>query len=171
MTSPKKPVETLAPQRNFTLTTEDRVRAVAAGPPAFIRRLRAMEDLEEGIVRVLVERCEEALALQRELTPESRAEPAGTLAALAAHAREGAPVHALERLNDLVDRHNRYYPVEANLAMHPRSGALIDRTGQPWEPMAPRTLEELITRAIVRVRDRSSLPGAATLAELQPGRH
>jgi hypothetical protein len=129
MTSPKKTAETLSPQRNFTLTTEDRVRAIAAGPPAFIRRLRAIEDLEEGIVRVLVECCEEA---------RMRAE---------------APVRALERLNDLVGRHNRYYPVEANLAMHPRTGALIDRTGQPWQPMTLRTLDELVARAMARLRE------------------
>jgi hypothetical protein len=91
-----KRIETASPQRNFTLTTEDRVRAVAAGPPAFMRRLRSIEDLEEGIVRVLVERCEDACA--RELDVE-------------AHVREGAPLRALERLNDLVSRHNRYYPI------------------------------------------------------------
>jgi hypothetical protein len=120
MTSPKhRQQDTAAPQRNFTVTTEERVRAVVGGPPAFIRRLRAIEDLEEAIVRILLER------------------------------REGAPLPeaALERLNDLVARHNRWYPIEANLAIHPRSGALIDRTGQPWEPMAPRTMESMLARA------------------------
>jgi hypothetical protein len=144
MTSPKdKPTDTAAPQRNFTLTTEERVRAAAAGPPAFIRRLRAIEDLEEGIVRVLVERCELALAREPEL--------AGRAAELEAFALERAPLRALERLNDLVARHNRWYPVEANLAMHPRTGAIIDRTGRPWEPMALRTMGELVAQAVGRL--------------------
>ena len=48
--------------RNFSLTSEERVRAIAAGPPAHMRRLRAIEDLEEGIVRVLAQRYAEARA-------------------------------------------------------------------------------------------------------------
>jgi len=130
------PAETLTPQVNFTLTTEDRVRAVASGPPAYIRRLRAIEDLEEGIVRVLVETCEEAIA--QSLDPEG-------------HARSAAPLRALERLNDLVARHNRWYPIEANLPLQPRTGELIDRTGQPWRPQPARTLDELLARAMARV--------------------
>lgn len=122
MTPPKhKPLDTAAPQRNFTITTEERVRAVVGGPPAFIRRLRAIEDLEEAIVRSLVEHP------------------------------EAPPVRELERLNDLVARHNRWYPVEANLAMHPRTGAIIDRTGQPWEPMPARTMEALLACALRRL--------------------
>jgi hypothetical protein len=128
--------ETLTPQRNFTLTTEDRVRAAASGPPAYIRRLRSIEDLEEGIVRVLVERCQEGL--DQALDPE-------------AHARSVAPLRALERLNDLVARHNRWYPIEANLPLHPPTGQLIDRTGQPWRPLSARSLDELLARALERV--------------------
>lgn len=141
MSSTKKvaPPETLSPQRNFTLATEDRVRAVAAGPPAFVRRLRAIEDLEEGIVRVLVEQCRKAR--DAGVAPEN----------LAALAREAAPMRALERLNDLVSRHNRYYSVEANLPMVPRTGELVDRTGDPWRPMVPRSLDELFLRAVARI--------------------
>jgi hypothetical protein len=130
------PAETLTPQVNFTLTAEDRVRALASGPPAWMRRLRAIEDLEEGIVRVLVEACEQAAA--------QGAEPA-------AHARANAPLRALERLNDLVARHNRWYPIEANLPIQPRTGELLDRTGQLWRPMPVRTLDELLARALARL--------------------
>jgi hypothetical protein len=56
-------------------------------------------------------------------------------------------VHALARLDDLIARHNRWYPIEANLPMHPRTGELVDRTGAPWRPMPPRTLDELLARA------------------------
>jgi hypothetical protein len=129
--------ETAAPQRNFSLGTEERVRAIVGGPPAFARRLRLIEDLEEGIVRAIVELCAEVDAAGVDLE---------------AHARAAAPLRAIERLNELVRRHNRYYPVEANLAMHPRTGEIVDRTGRPWRPMPLRTLDELVTRAVGRLR-------------------
>jgi hypothetical protein len=131
-------LETAAPQRNFTLGTEERVRAVVGGPPAFARRLRAIEDLEESIVRAIVELCE-----------TSR----GATADLEARVRAGVPGGAIERLDDLVRRHNRYYPLEANLGMHPRTGEMLDRTGRPWRPMSARTLDELVVRALDRVRE------------------
>jgi hypothetical protein len=135
---PGRTVETLDPARNFTLTTEDRVRAVASGPPAYMRRRRAIEDLEEGIVRVLVERCAEAVA-------------AGVgVDDVGAHAQANAPLRALERLNDLIARHNRYYPIEANLPLHPRTGELMERSGEPWRPMKPRCIEELVEQALIR---------------------
>jgi hypothetical protein len=90
MTTASKPppTETASPQRNFTLATEDRVRAIAGGPPAFMKRLRAIEDLEEGIVRTLVTACEKA---RDEGLPRD---------ALATHARASVPVRAYERLVD-----------------------------------------------------------------------
>jgi hypothetical protein len=109
--------ETAAPDRNFTLATEERVRAVVAGPPAFVRRLRIIEDLEAAIARLL---------------------------ALGEHERQARWL--LERLNDLVSRHNRYYPVEANLAMDPRTGELVDRDGKHWKPMPARALDDLRRR-------------------------
>ncbi len=131
--------ETAAPARNFTLTTEDRVRAAAAGPPAYMRRLRSIEDLEEGIVRVLAELCEEARAAGQPAEEQ------------AAHARAAAPKHALKRLDDLIARHNRWYPIEAELPMQPRTGELLDRTGDPWRPMRAPTLDDLLARAMSRV--------------------
>lgn len=109
--------ETAAPERNFTIATEDRVRALVAGPPAFVRRLRIIEDLEAAIVRLL---------------------------ASGDHERQATWL--LDRLNDLVSRHNRYYPVEANLAIDPRSGELVDRDGKRWTPMPARNLEDLRRR-------------------------
>ena len=40
----------------------------------------------------------------------------------------------LARLNDLIGRHNRYYPIEANLPIDVRTGRLLDR-GAPWRPL------------------------------------
>ena len=56
--------ETAAPARNFTLSAEQQVRAAAGGPPAYIRRKRAIEDLRESILRVLIEHCADDLAIQ-----------------------------------------------------------------------------------------------------------
>lgn len=112
------PRDSAAPARNFTLTTEERVRAVVAGPPAYVRRLRTMEDLEEAILRLL------------------------------ASGQESQARWLLERLNELVSRHNRYYPVEADLAMDPRTGHLLERGGgKPWKPMPARSMDELKRRA------------------------
>jgi len=99
--------ETAAPARNFTVTLEDRVRA-AAGPPAYVRRLREIEDIEARLVREVLDGAD----------PERL---------------------DLRRINDLIDRHNRYYPCEANLPMDPRSGRLLERVGRPWTPRPPFT--------------------------------
>jgi hypothetical protein len=137
MTSPNRapPCETAAPARNFSISTEQRVSAIVGGPPAYVRRKRAIEDLERTVVRILAERCAEASARgidRRE------------------HARDRAPTRAVERLRDLVARHNRWYPIEANLPMHPRTGEILDRTGEPWRPMRMPTLDDLLARALVQ---------------------
>jgi hypothetical protein len=133
--SHKDPEATGAPARNFSLGTEERVRAITAGPPAHLRRLRAIEDLEETIVRFLAECFDQARAASEDAE---------------AYARARAPKRALERLADLIDRHNRFYPIEANLPMHPRTGQLVDRTGAPFRPMPRADLAHLLARARTR---------------------
>ncbi len=127
--------ETAAPARNFALPVEQRVRAIVGGPPAHVRRKRAIEDMQAGIVRTLATLCDAATA--RGIDPR-------------AHARERAPSRALESLRELIDRHNRWYPIEANLPIHPRTGQLVERTGEPWQPMSAPTLDELIGEALRR---------------------
>ena len=116
------------PPRNFTIALEDRVRALA-GPPAYMRRKRAIEDLEEKLVN-------NTLALLR--------------AGRAPDEIEARTRRDLARRNDLVDRHNRYYPAEANLPIHPRTGRLLER-GAPWKPLEGWTVETLVERAKERV--------------------
>jgi hypothetical protein len=65
----------------------------------------------------------------------------------AEYARAHAPAGDVERLRELVARHNRWYPIEANLPTHPRNGELLERTGQPWRPMEVPTLGHLIACA------------------------
>jgi len=114
--------ETIAPPRNFTLTIEDRLRAYAQGAPGYIRRRRRIEDLEARLL--------------------------GKLAAAAAPAQVAASaevVAELAQLNDLIDRHNRYYPIEAQLPIDVRTGQLLER-GQPWRLLPAVTMAELLAR-------------------------
>jgi len=45
-------------------------------------------------------------------------------------------------LNELIDKHNRYYPIEANLPFDMQTGRLLER-GVPWKPLPHQTLESL----------------------------
>jgi hypothetical protein len=129
--------ETAAPARNFTVSFEQQLRAAAGGLPAYIRRKRAIEDLRETIVRGLAEPC-------------ASARSSGANAVL--YARTKAPAREVERLRELVARHNRWYPIEANLPIDPRTGELLERTGEPWRPMDVPTLEDLLREASGAVR-------------------
>ena len=115
--------DTAAPPRNFTLSLEDRLRAYAQGVPSYIRRRRRIEDLEERLIRRLV------------------AAPAPAEALASAEV-----VDDLAQLNDLIARHNRYYPIEANLPIDVRSGRLLER-GAPWRPLPAITPADLLARA------------------------
>ena len=115
--------ETVSPPRNFTLSVEERLRAYAQGAPGYIRRRRRIENLEARLIATLA---------------------AAEVPAAAAAAREAAADLAL--LNDLIGRHNRYYPIEANLPVEVRSGRLLDR-GAPWRPLPSVTMVDLLARA------------------------
>ena len=115
--------DTAAPPRNFTLSLDERLRAYTQGALGYMRRRRRIEDLEEKIL--------------------------GKLAAAAApHEVAASPevVEELALLNDLIDKHNRYYPIEANLPIDVRTGRLLER-GKPWQPLRPITAGDLLARA------------------------
>jgi hypothetical protein len=117
-------VETVVPARNFTLTVDDRVRAYTQGVPGYIRRRRRIEDLEARLVAAL------RLA-------EDPAQAVGSRVVAA----------ELATLNDLIGRHNRYYPIEANLPIDVRTGQLLDR-GVPWRPLELVSAGDLLARAV-----------------------
>jgi len=120
---PTHSLDTAAPPRNFTLSIGDRVRAYTQGVPGYIRRRRRIEDLEGRLVGALA----------------AAAVPGDTAAS--------AEVTAdLALLNDLIARHNRYYPIEANLPIDVRTRRLIDR-GAPWRPLPSVTPADLLARA------------------------
>jgi len=114
------------PARNFTLTTDDRVRALVAGPPAFAIRRRRIEDLETRIVKKLRALAEKTGALPLVLPPLVERDRA--------------------QLNRLVEDHNRYYPIEANLPANPLNGEPMDGS-TPFVPMILYTAEALLKLA------------------------
>jgi hypothetical protein len=114
--------DTVTPPRNFTLSLEERLRAYAQGVPSYMRRRRRIEDLEARLVTKLAAAA----------TPAEMAASADVVADLAL-------------LNDLIDRHNRYYPIEANLPIDVRTGRLMDR-GAPWRPLPFLTAADLLAR-------------------------
>jgi hypothetical protein len=120
---PKRPEETSSPVRNFTLTLQDRIRAMMGGPPAWMRRRRRIEDMEAEIVQ-MIERAGDF-------------DPAQPPRKIAERHRE---------LLELIDRHNRYFPIEARLPMDPATGVAVER-GKPWAPMEPVTVETLVEKA------------------------
>jgi hypothetical protein len=123
--APRKIEELLGPPRNFRLAFEERLRAVISGVPAYIRRRRLIEDLVDAKVKIL-----------RKLRADG---------ATSDDLRAKAESFDLGRINDLIDRHNRYYPIEANLPVDPKSGELLN-IGQRWEPTQPVTPASLLAK-------------------------
>ena len=121
--APPRPIDTVAPPRNFTLSLEERLRAYAQGVPGYMRRRRRIEDLEAKLIEKLA------------------AAPAPADAAATAEV-----VADLALLNDLIDRHNRYYPIEAQLPVDVRTRRLVER-GAPWQPLPSVTAADLLARA------------------------
>jgi hypothetical protein len=119
----------------FKISLAERMRA-AAGLPAFIRRKRRIEDLEQATLQALDEIYEDALG-------EAQGDRGAALEAFRARARE----LDLGLINDLVDRHNRYYPIEANLPIDVQTGQVM-MGSEPWEPLEPVTCDGLVARVL-----------------------
>jgi hypothetical protein len=92
--------------------------ASLGGPLPYMRRLREIDDAIERHV----ERLEDAYA-----------EHSGDLASW----RRVAERWSFAEVNDLIERHNRWYPVEARLAMDPRSRDFVKIGGRDYrrEPL------------------------------------
>jgi len=122
-------IESMAPALNFKIPLAARVRAAAGVPACFLRK-RRIEDLEASLLRIM-----------RELLDDASAGAARKAAAM-----DEDVVRGLSELARLVAAHNRYYPIEANLPMSPRTGRLMER-GQPWLPLDEPSFEALFARA------------------------
>lgn len=118
------PFETSNPARNFTIPLADRIRALG-GAPAYITRLRFIEDHEETFVRKVAD----AMAKS----------PAAVDLALARI--------DLQRLNRSIESHNRYYPIEANLPIDLTTGLPRHARGGLFRPRAKWTEARLLSEA------------------------
>jgi hypothetical protein len=96
--------------RNFR-AEPDNYLASLGGPLPYMRRLREIE----ALIDAHLERLEEAYAEH------------------AADWRAVAERWDFGDVNDLIERHNRWYPVEARLAMDPRSRDFVKVGGRPYQ--------------------------------------
>jgi hypothetical protein len=113
--------------RNFRPDPESAVRALG-GPVIWMRRLRAIEDAVEQHDRQLRE-ARRTLAQELEEPRE-----------FAAAWRELAANWDFAEVNELIERHNRNFPAESQLAMDPRTRDFVRVNGRPYvrEPLDPR---------------------------------
>jgi hypothetical protein len=119
------------PIRNFTLSVDERIRALTIGAPAWAIRKRKIEDAEHQWVATLV-------ALREKL--ESRGTPRSEIDETL---RAKAAAFDYRRVNELIALHNRWYPVEANLRIDPKSGGYLVY-GRPWLPETPFTPDRIL---------------------------
>lgn len=96
--------------RNFR-PNADAYLAALGGPRAYMRRLKAIQAETEEHERQLAE-------ARRALAEECAGDPA----TFARRWRETAAGWSFDEVNDLIERHNRWYPAESRLPMDPRTG-------------------------------------------------
>jgi hypothetical protein len=106
--------------RNFRPGVDSYVAGLH-GPPAHVRRLREIE----GLVADHESRLAAAWA-------ETAAEARGDQASFEREWRRRAARWSFHAVNDLIGRHNRYYPAEARLPMNPRTGDFVLVAGKPY---------------------------------------
>jgi hypothetical protein len=142
--SPKTAFSSADPPRNFSLSVGERIRAMTIGVPAHAARKRHIEDLEAAHIATLV-------ALHDALVARARSE-----AAVKDALHDKAATFDLKKLNALVATHNRYYAIEANLPVNPRTGEYLIY-GRPWRPDTPWTVDRIVDLAVAAVDARREL--------------
>ena len=125
-----KPVERRL--RNFSADPARQLAALA-GPLAWMTRLREIE-VQTQVHEAELERAWRELA----------AECGHDRSAFAARWRATAERWNFVEVNDLIDRHNRYFPAEARLPMDVRTGDFALVNGRPYsrEPLDDRWILE-----------------------------
>lgn len=130
MGAPK--LDDLALPLNFRLTLAERLRGLE-GLPSYLSRLRRIEESIERFVQRL-----------RHLAQHARAAwPEDDVTATEVFFSSAYRLD-LSPLNGLIDSHNRYYPIEANLGIDVRSGRYLDGEGRPWRKLARIRLDDLL---------------------------
>lgn len=107
--------------RNFRPSAEGYLASLG-GPLPYMQRLREIERLTAAHESALAEERERLVAS----TPDAGAAWRATAAAW-----------GFDEVNDLIDRHNRWFPVEARLPMDPRRGdfALVNGRDYRMRPL------------------------------------
>jgi hypothetical protein len=105
--------------RNFRPDADATIRALS-GPPLWMRRLRA---IEEELQRSELDLREAWHAL---------AEVAAVAEAFARQWEETAAGWSFAQVNELIDRHNRNFPIEARLPMDPKTRDFVKINGKPY---------------------------------------
>jgi hypothetical protein len=101
---------------------EKRFAGIAmGGAPAWAVRLKKIEMLTEALLSELLDRWT-ALAYQHRAQPER----------FSTAWREHLSQFEFGLVNELIRRHNRYFPAEANLPMSPRTGDYVGWGGRDW---------------------------------------
>jgi hypothetical protein len=105
--------------RNFTPDPAGYVTSMG-GPLPYMERLRTIEELTEAHLARLGRAWE---SLARECRDPHE---------FARRWRGLAERWTFYEVNDLIDRHNRFYPVESRLPMDPRTGDFVSIDGRPY---------------------------------------
>lgn len=101
------------------------------GVPSYAARKRHIEDLIAQFIATL--RSSRAKLVQSGAARD----------AIERALRERAERLDLAQLNGLIDRHNRYFPIEANLPIDPATGGYL-LVGRPWQKEEPWDVARLL---------------------------
>jgi hypothetical protein len=99
----------------------DRYLPALGGPLPYMQRLRRIDDEIEGHEHALSQTWQE-------LADEHAGDPAGFRRRWIRVAADWS----FDELNELISRHNAYYPAEARLPMDPRSGDFVPVLGRSY---------------------------------------
>jgi hypothetical protein len=135
------------PPRNFTITTEERVRAMAAGAPAYAVRKRRIEEAIDRYDRTLRDIAEASLLAGAD---DAR---------ISSKVRARAQRLDIAKTNKLIGAHNQYYPIEANLPMDLTTGRYL-LMSDPWEPEPLLTVDGLVEGIMTSIRAKATTSDA-----------
>ncbi len=110
------------PQRNFFQPSPESYVTSLGGPLPYMQRLRDIDDH--------IRAHEEQLARAHE---ELLGQCGGDHGVFAGRWRQVAAHWSFAEVNDLIDRHNRYFPAESRLPMDPRTGDFVRVAGQRYD--------------------------------------
>ena len=104
------------------ISLDDRVRALAiGGAPAWSRRLKRIYELTDAVTQ-------DTEAAWHKLALAAR----GNAGRFASEWERYAASIDFSKLNEMIDHHNAYFPIEANLAMDPKTLDYVEFGGEDY---------------------------------------